>query len=86
MLAVDDDESEEYRTMLLEYIYKKSGVLYMSDLKIGEKWKPTVEDICADQQLLGQYSVKDWRDALVYLKNEKLESDNVQDYIDRLIK
>lgn len=71
--------------MLLEYIYKHSGVLYMSDLKVSDKWRVVVLCIISDEQLMSSFSLKDWQDALAYLKGEQLASDNPQDIIDRLL-
>lgn len=71
--------------MLIEYLFKQTGSTYISDLLYSDSWKKVMREIASKDELLEKFSLKDWQEALMYLKNEKINSNDPKEFIKRLL-
>lgn len=71
--------------MLLTYMCVRLDLPYMSDLRYSDLWQDLLIVMYQDKELCSSFSILDWQEALLYLKQEELLSDNYEDYIKRLL-
>lgn len=71
--------------MLLNYLCMRIGANHKSDLKYSDLWEDVLLAMCQDVELCRMFSIYDWQEALLWLKQEHLTSDNYADYLKRLL-
>ena len=71
--------------MLLNYLRMRIGAPYISDLHYSTMWKQVLLCMSLDRDTCNMFSIRDWREALLYLKGDDFKSEDYKDYLNRLI-
>lgn len=59
---------------LIEYVYEKTGLPYISDLTFTKHWISIVKDIINNKEV-NNFSLEEWEEFFLYVNSRVLEDD-----------